>query len=73
MSKLEDPFRVINPEDLSMGEIQQKIFAEPNGMLHTCLRRIWLPLMMLRKSSGLFWMGDKGYSQDLQHASCIVF
>jgi hypothetical protein len=34
MSKLEDPFRPFN-QDLPLGEIEQKYFVEPNGMMFT--------------------------------------
>jgi hypothetical protein len=33
MSKLEDPFRPFNLQDLPLGEIEQKYFMEPNGMM----------------------------------------
>jgi hypothetical protein len=35
MSKVEDPLKPLRLEDLDIGQIQQKHFAEPNGMLHT--------------------------------------
>jgi hypothetical protein len=33
MSKLEDPFRPFNLEDLPIGELEQKHFMERNGMM----------------------------------------
>ena len=35
MAILEDPFRLLNSENLSIGEHQQKYFTEANGILHT--------------------------------------